>query len=191
MSLSDLAALGSFVSGVAVLASLGFLYFQMRQMGRQMQQTERNQKSLLMQQRMALGMDAMFRSADPQHAPLTEDVEKNPRGLSPSQLQELFFTRSAFFLWVEDAHYQYMNGALDKSSFEAAIFPIKTQLSVPYMRAFWYAFRRRFAPGFVEFVDAMLPEIPLNQSGSNDMLSVWNGALDRVEREMKSAAERQ
>ena len=31
MTLSDLAALGSFVSGVAVLVSLAFLYFQMRQ----------------------------------------------------------------------------------------------------------------------------------------------------------------
>ena len=32
MSLSDLASLGSFVSGAAVLASLVFLFFQTRQM---------------------------------------------------------------------------------------------------------------------------------------------------------------
>jgi hypothetical protein len=41
MSLSDLASLGSFVSGVAVLVSLVFLYFQLRQMNAQVLQTEK------------------------------------------------------------------------------------------------------------------------------------------------------
>src|SRR5262249_46425204 len=49
MSLSDLAALGSFVSGVAVLASLVFLFFQMRQMTEQVRQTEKNQRSIINQ----------------------------------------------------------------------------------------------------------------------------------------------
>jgi hypothetical protein len=35
MTLSDLAALGSFVSGLAVLVSLIFLWFQLRQMNEQ------------------------------------------------------------------------------------------------------------------------------------------------------------
>jgi hypothetical protein len=47
MSLSDLAALGSFVSGVAVLVSLVFLYFQLRQVGAQVQQAERNQQAMI------------------------------------------------------------------------------------------------------------------------------------------------
>jgi hypothetical protein len=38
MSLSDLAALGSFVSGLGVLVSLVFLYFQLRQIGVQVKQ---------------------------------------------------------------------------------------------------------------------------------------------------------
>src|SRR5450755_1342360 len=45
MSLSDLAALGSFISGLAVLASLGFLYFQMRQVAEQVRQADRNQRA--------------------------------------------------------------------------------------------------------------------------------------------------
>ena len=44
MSLSDLAALGSFISGVAVVVTLVFLLVQMRQ-------TNRNQKSLMQQGR--------------------------------------------------------------------------------------------------------------------------------------------
>lgn len=47
MSLSDLAALGSFVGGVAVLVSLIFLYFQLRQIGAQMAQADNNQRALM------------------------------------------------------------------------------------------------------------------------------------------------
>ena len=56
MSLSDLASLGSFVSGVAVLISLIYLALQVRQ-------TEKNQQSL-MQQGQALGF-ARWCSATP------------------------------------------------------------------------------------------------------------------------------
>jgi flagellar biosynthesis/type III secretory pathway M-ring protein FliF/YscJ len=57
MSLSDLAALGSFISGVAVLASLVFLFFQMRQMTEQVRQSERNQRALMQQGRSMRGME--------------------------------------------------------------------------------------------------------------------------------------
>lgn len=43
MTLSDLASIGSLISGLAVLASLVFLYFQLRQMNAQVRQAERNQ----------------------------------------------------------------------------------------------------------------------------------------------------
>lgn len=49
MSLSDLAALGSFISGLGVLVSLVFLYFQLRQIGVQVKQTEKNQRALISQ----------------------------------------------------------------------------------------------------------------------------------------------
>src|SRR5450631_3111058 len=49
MSLSDLAAIGSFISGLAVLVSLIFLYFQLRQVNAQVAQTERNQRALMNQ----------------------------------------------------------------------------------------------------------------------------------------------
>ena len=187
MSLSDLAALGSFVSGVAVLASLGFLFLQMRQMGQQMQQSALNQRAILMQQRMALGMDAMFRSAEPQNIALSVEVEMNPRSLSPTQLLQFFHTRQAFWLWIEDAHYHYTTGLFDSASFEPFLNHARGQLSVPYMRAFWYAFRTGFSPRFVEFIDGLLPTILLNP-GSNLLQAGWNEALDRVEREMDAAS---
>lgn len=47
MSLSDLAALGSFFSGFGVLVSLVFLYFQLEQIGSQVKQAEKNQRALI------------------------------------------------------------------------------------------------------------------------------------------------
>src|SRR5215472_17064452 len=54
MSLSDLASLGSFVSGVAVLASLIFLFFQIRQMPEQVKRSEKNQQAAVGQGRAAI-----------------------------------------------------------------------------------------------------------------------------------------
>jgi len=44
MTRSDLASLGSFASGFAVLVSLIFLYFQLRLVNRQVLQAERQQQ---------------------------------------------------------------------------------------------------------------------------------------------------
>lgn len=49
MSLSDLAALGGFVSGFGVLVSLVFLYFQLRQLNFQARQNARHTQALIFQ----------------------------------------------------------------------------------------------------------------------------------------------
>lgn len=51
MSLSDLASLGSFISALAVLISLIFLYFQLRQLAVQVKQAEKNQQAAIQQSR--------------------------------------------------------------------------------------------------------------------------------------------
>ena len=58
MSLSDLASLGSFVSGVAVLATLILVFFQMRQ-------ANLNQRSLMQQARASRAMNLIMAQAEP------------------------------------------------------------------------------------------------------------------------------
>ena len=53
MPLSDLAAIGSFVSGAAVLVSLVFLYFQLGQVRKQIALAEKNQRAIMQQGRAA------------------------------------------------------------------------------------------------------------------------------------------
>jgi hypothetical protein len=57
MSLSDLAALGSFVSGVAVMVTLIFLLLQMRQ-------ANRNQRALMQRMRSARNIETWFKHLD-------------------------------------------------------------------------------------------------------------------------------
>src|SRR5690348_18217117 len=64
MTLSDLASLGSFISGFAVLVSLIFLYFQLRQISEQVNQTERNQRALMQQGRANRVTDTTLRLAE-------------------------------------------------------------------------------------------------------------------------------
>jgi hypothetical protein len=65
MSPSDLASLGGFVFGIAVLVSLVFLYFQLRQLSRQGRQAEKNQRALMQQARAARGVDIGLQLAGP------------------------------------------------------------------------------------------------------------------------------
>jgi hypothetical protein len=64
MSLADLAAIGSFVSGLAVLISLVFLYFQVRQMNFQAQQNARHTRALVFQGGAARASDQFLRMAE-------------------------------------------------------------------------------------------------------------------------------
>ena len=65
MSLSDLASLGSLVNGVAVLVSLAFLYFQVRQVNQQIRRAEKNQRATIAQVRTNRTAEIGLRQTDP------------------------------------------------------------------------------------------------------------------------------
>jgi hypothetical protein len=65
MSLSDLASLGSLVSGVAVPVSLVFLYFQVRQVNQQVRQAEKNQRATIAQVRASRTAEMAMQQTDP------------------------------------------------------------------------------------------------------------------------------
>ena len=65
MSLSELAEIGSFISGAAILSSLIFLYFQLRQINRQVKQAEKNQLSAIRQGRAARTVGIALTGTEP------------------------------------------------------------------------------------------------------------------------------
>ena len=64
MTLSDLASIGSFVSGLAVLISLVFLYFQLRQVNEQVKQNTRHTQATLWQGASDRGVAQILAMAD-------------------------------------------------------------------------------------------------------------------------------
>src|SRR5476649_1288792 len=113
MSLSDLAALGSFVSGVAVVTSLVFLYFQVRQVSEQVRQAERNQQAAIRQGRTTRIVEMMLAIMDPAIAEAMMKVARGDADITALQLEQYRRYMIASLNHFEDSFYQHEEGLLN------------------------------------------------------------------------------
>src|SRR5580698_11175271 len=107
MSISELAALGSLVSGVAVLISLILLYFQLRQLTAQVRQAEQYQQTLVKQARTSRVMEVNARLADADFAKVYLKITTNADDLTLSDWSRLNAHARAIFQNGEDTFSQY------------------------------------------------------------------------------------
>src|SRR5262249_14451499 len=117
MSLSDLASLGSFVSGVAVLVSLVFLYFQIRQVSAQVEQSEKNQQAAIRQARVTRIFDWHMGLTDAAIADVWRRGLEGNEDLSETELAQFTTVMRALFLHAEDSFYQHEAGLLNEAAF--------------------------------------------------------------------------
>jgi hypothetical protein len=168
VSLSDLAAIGSFVSGVAIVVTLVFLLMQLRQ-------TNRNQRSLMQQARTARISETILRCTEPF---LSEAMVRGFRGdvtMEPAQIQSFFRQLSALVYNYEDSFLQHRAGTLDSSSWGTDVAALQEFFSYPGFRAAW-RFNRDFMSGaFREYVDAIMR----HTEGTKrlDLSSAWTALL--------------
>ncbi|MBS0278608.1 MAG: hypothetical protein JSR81_13390 [Proteobacteria bacterium] len=145
MTLSDLAALGSFVSGAAVLVSLVFLWFQLRQ-------SEKNQRAQIRQVHSMRISDSFLRRAD--HAELWERAYRGDK-LSDAEIYRVLQTSSAVWFGIEDSFYQYRDGLLDETTWQAK----KNAMRLPQLRAAWPLIRSSAVGAeFVLLADRIIAE---------------------------------
>src|SRR5262249_35202684 len=145
MSLSDLASLGSFVSGVAVLISLIFLYFQLRQVNRQVLQSEKNQQAMIRQARSTRTVDIALRGTELPFADAMESIMSDPEGGPSATALRQFsaYWRASFYSW-EDAFYQHEEGLFSDLAFSAFKSNVKAIMrNIPF-RAQWRMWRFQF-----------------------------------------------
>jgi hypothetical protein len=128
MSLSDLAALGSFVSGVAVLISLIYLALQVRQ-------TKRNQQIAIRHSRVSRVVDLHLALADPAVAEAWLHGSASP--------QEITF-------------YQREEGLLNDDAFETVVAGVRFSARSPGWRAAWKISRPNFGGRFPGFMDGLV-----------------------------------
>ena len=152
MTLSDVASVGSLVSGIAVLASLVYMSLQMRQSARHQQATIQHQRAALVQE--LLGQT----TSSPE---LHEIVQRGSAGdstLTPMQSSRYVTWALQSFWLYEEYFYQHQDGMLSAAAWATHRRRIKNGLRNPGFRAAWRSLTQMFEPDFRAFVDEMLKE---------------------------------
>lgn len=149
MSLSDLASIGSLVSGIAVLISLVYLSVQVKQ-------AERNQQASIRAVRATRTVDLFMGCTD---ANVADAVAKGMRGsedITDTQIVQFTNYGNARFFNAEDAFYQYGEGLLNEFTLEGMTNGLKSSFSLPGMRVVYKRQRATLGREFVEFADKLL-----------------------------------
>jgi hypothetical protein len=184
MSLSDLASLGSFISGLAVLVSLVFLYFQVRQINAQVLQAERNQRALIEQGRVDRVTDISMRvAADPALSELYSKGMRTPEDLSLPELDRFLHMSRANFLSGEDSFLQYKEALLDEEAYRSALAAASYQLANPGLRAAWRMTSRTFAPAYRDFMEDLVRAAGRAGQSGAERLEQWKAAVQFVRAE--------
>lgn len=149
MSLSDLASLGSFVSGVAVLTSLIYLALQVRQ-------TERNQQISIRHSRASRTVELHLALADPAVADAWLHGTGSPQEITKTELGQFINVCRALFFHFEDSFYQREEGLLNDNAFETVVAGARLITRTPGVRAAWKISRPNFGGRFLEFMDGVV-----------------------------------
>lgn len=149
MTLSNLAAIGNFVSGIAVVFSFVFLALQLRQ-------ANRNQRSLMQQGRSDRALEVFMRFADPQLTELVLRAFRADITMSDAEYFAFYSLAGAIFVNYEDSFRQFRSGTLDAESWGSDRSTLEWLLAVPAYRAAWRAVRGSIGDDYRDFVDSLL-----------------------------------
>lgn len=154
MALSDLASIGSFVSGMAVLVSLIYVAIQIRQ-------TERNQRTLLQQGTSTRVADLLRHWSDPHIAEAYVKMVRGDQGLSAVEAFQLNMQFRTSLLSWQDSFLLQRISLIDSLQLESTLRTFKVLLSQPVLRAMWIMTRATFSPEFIAHVEAHTMNVPL------------------------------
>ena len=167
MSLSDLAAVGSFVSGLAVVVSFTFLALQIRQ-------SNWNQRSLMQQGRTARNVAILLKVSDPFLSETVAEAHGNCTSISPARIWSFYGFAGAVFWSYEDSFMQFKAGTLDVRSWDSDVATIRRLLASPAYRVAWKIARDGMSGGYRDWLDSVMREVPVDTTRSlNDLWSMY------------------
>ena len=164
MTLSDLASIGSFISGLAVLVSLIFV-------GLQMRQVNRNQRSSMQQGRSDQSFELMMRLTDPAIQPSIMRGRTGDLTMDPAQVDA--FIRAwiaAFNLW-ENSFLQHKAGMIDAEAMASDAALPRVFMSYLGCRAAWKTVRGQFTGTFRDYLDGVVRDTPPERAP--DLSAKW------------------
>lgn len=156
MSLSDLAAIGSLASGLAVLISLAYMSLQLRQ-------SEKNQRAILNQGALSRTTEAAMWTGEPGRSALISRVCSNETDFTNEELWRLTSVFRVSLLSLQDAHVQYTNSLVDRATFDNAFRGFEFWMRRPIMRAMYKIMRENVADDVRPLLDKVVEELPLGE----------------------------
>lgn len=172
MSLSDLASLGSFVSGIAVLVSLVYLALQVRQ-------AERNQRAIVHQGRVEQSVDRLLRLMEPELLkPFMKGLYGRDASSEELEFQQFVFAMAAIAREAQDLYFQNDLGLLDETSLQNQLVPLYAALRSPGGKVFWKLMRDSADPRLKERVDAL--DARLSVQPPTQMFSAYRAELAKL-----------
>lgn len=177
MSLADLAALGSFISGVAVVITLVILILQMRQ-------ASRNQRATMHFQRLAVVQDASIAiMSNPELSSLQIRGGTGDASMPVEMvMQYLVLTRSIFRLF-EEFFYQHRDGMLDDVRWATNVRRFRMFSTAPGFRAAWRTEASSYEKDFAAWVESVFLEVTATPRPVAQV-DVWH---ERVKEELSKA----
>jgi hypothetical protein len=148
MSLSDLASVGAFVNGLAVLISLIYLALQVRW-------TKRNQQIAIRHSRVSRTVELHLALADLAVADAWLHGSGSPEEITRTEVSQFVNLCRALFFHFEDSFYQRQEGLLNDEAFETVVAGVRLSARSPGWRAAWKIARPNFAGRFRDFLDGI------------------------------------
>lgn len=168
MTLDTLANLASCLSSLAVVVSLAFVLRQMHLSIRNQQATTRHGRvqqlqTLYLEASRADFVDILIRG---QAGDVTMDAKDCNR-----------------FVWFAATVFNMFEGMLDQhrdhvisdATFASSVAGMRSQLAMPGMRAAWMTIRGRYKKEYVDYVDKMMTDTPIE--GTPDAAPAWRAFL--------------
>jgi hypothetical protein len=155
MTLSDLASIGSLVSGLAVLVSLIYLAQQTRQ-------NSKHTMALIQQGRALQTQNIWFQTAaEPGLSAVFErGVDADPT-MDHNQYTQFYLWMGAVYFTWEDIFYQHRDGLVDDERHVGTLTQLKQNFQRPGFRAAWTMLRTNYGSDFQRFMDDLMSETKL------------------------------
>jgi hypothetical protein len=154
MSLSDLASIGTLISGVAVLVSLVYL-------GLQTRQNTKHTRALIHQGRTDGIADWLnVLASDPTLLDIYLRGSAGDRTMTDAEAARFVVISTARLYSFEDQFYQHREGLLSEARYAGLLNAVKGSLRYPGSRACWALMRTTFDQGFQKFMDDALRDTP-------------------------------
>jgi hypothetical protein len=169
LTLADLASIGTFVSGIAVLVSLVYLSLQIRQ-------NTKHSQALIQQGRAARIADTALRLAELRGNEGLNRCFDGSADVSAQDVGRFLFVCRAIFVSAEDSFFQGSQGLLDEAAYESFESSVRSGMGSRGIVAGWRMTRDMYGPQFRDFMNRTMGD--LGGAGDGRSIERWKTALN-------------